>query len=225
MSITGHRPPVTAIRGKSSYTRQNVSRTFLHKAEAARSNTERQTEIPMKTLKTLMVAAAFTLTAALVVVAQTNNAEGFVGQWKNAPGQTEQHRTIELVDGVLKMTEAMPTQTIIRYYPTNGTTVKNEDPGFFNGAVATGTMAGNVLTVETTMANGTEMTDVWTLSDDGKSFTNQRIIRGDLFGKGGGKGGAKAEAKGGAAPKGGAKGGGKGKGGGGADSVYIKVEE
>lgn len=171
----------------------------------------------MRTLKTLTVTTALVLTAAMVMVAQKDNAEGFVGQWKNAPGATEQHRTIELNNGVLKMTEKMPTQTVIRYYPTNGTTVTNEDPGFFNGAVATGTIKGNVLTVETKMANGAEMTDIWTLADDGKSFTNQRIMSGNLFG-GKGKGG-----KGGKGGKAGAKG--KGKGGGGGPSVYIKVEE
>lgn len=173
----------------------------------------------MRTLKTLTATAALVLTAALVMVAQANDAKGFVGQWKNAPGATEQHRTITLNNGVLKMTEAMPTQTIIRYYPTNGSTVTNEDPGFFNGAVATGTIKGNVLTVETKMPNGAEMTDIWTLAPDGKSFTNERIMRGNLFGKG--KGGGAKGGKGGGA-KAGAKGKGKG---GGATSVYIKVEE
>jgi hypothetical protein len=37
---------------------------------------------------------------------------------------------------------------------------------------------GNVLTCDTTMANGTKFHDVWTLAADGKHYTNDMVISG-----------------------------------------------
>lgn len=44
------------------------------------------------------------------------------------------------------------------------------------GAKAIGKMEGNVLTVDTTMANGRKFHDVWTLAEDGKHYTNDMAI-------------------------------------------------
>jgi hypothetical protein len=61
---------------------------------------------------------------------------------------------------------------MIRKYPTDGSTV-TMDKGYWAGATATGKMEGNALTVDTIQANGTKWHDVWTLSEDGKHYTNE----------------------------------------------------
>ncbi|HUI75069.1 MAG TPA: hypothetical protein VLX32_09000, partial [Candidatus Acidoferrum sp.] len=61
--------------------------------------------------------------------------------------------------------------------------------GMWAGAKATGKMEGNVLTVDTTMANGRKFHDVWTLAEDGKHYTNDMVISGGGGGQAGGQGG------------------------------------
>jgi hypothetical protein len=92
-------------------------------------------------------------------------------------------RKLALDGKVIVMTELQPGRnggpelTIIRKYPTDGSEV-TMDTGMWAGAKATGKMEGNVLTVDTTMANGRKFHDVWTLAADGKHYTNDMVITG-----------------------------------------------
>jgi hypothetical protein len=104
--------------------------------------------------------------------------EGFVGTWKSDPGTPTMTRDLSLDGKVVVMTEHIPGRNggpetiMIRKYPTDGSTA-TMDKGFWAGATATGKMEGNVLTVDTTQANGTIWHDVWTLSEDGKRYTDE----------------------------------------------------
>lgn len=103
--------------------------------------------------------------------------EGFVGNWKSDPGTPTMTRDLALDGKVVMMTEHIPGRNgkpemiMIRKYPTDGSTV-TMDKGYWAGSTATGKMEGNVLTVDTTQANGTKWHDVWTLSEDGKHYTD-----------------------------------------------------
>jgi hypothetical protein len=117
---------------------------------------------------------------------------------------------------VIVMTELQPGRnggpelTIIRKYPIDGSEV-TMDTGMWAGAKATGKMEGNVLTVDTIMANGRKFHDVCTLAADGKHYTNDMVINGGGPGRGsasqgggqgaGGQGGGDRAAPGGAAPR------------------------
>ena len=122
--------------------------------------------------------------------------EGFVGTWKSDPGTPTMTRELALEGKVVVMTEHIPGRNggpetiMIRKYPADGSTV-TMDKGFWAGATATGKMDGNVLTVDTTQANGTKWHDVWTLSDDGKHYTDEMSSTPapGAEQKGGGKGG------------------------------------
>jgi hypothetical protein len=123
--------------------------------------------------------------------------QDFVGNWKSDPGTPNMTRQLELDGNVIVMTEHVagrnggPERIIIRKYPTDGSTVTmDKDP--WAGATATGKMENGVLTVDTTMANGTKWHDVWTISADKMHFTNEMTSSGGPArgGKGGeGKGG------------------------------------
>jgi hypothetical protein len=129
-------------------------------------------------MKRLMYTAIF-LFVALPVFAQ--GPQGFVGTWKSDPGTPTMTRKLALDGKVIVMTELQPGRnggpelTIIRKYPTDGSTV-SMDKGFFAGATATGKMEGDVLTVNTTMKNGTKFRDVWTMAKDGKHYTDDMDI-------------------------------------------------
>lgn len=104
--------------------------------------------------------------------------EGFVGMWKSDPGTPTMTRDLSLEGKVVVMTEHIPGRNggpetiMIRKYPTDGSTV-SMDKGYWAGSTATGKMEGNVLTVDTTQANGTKWHDIWILSDDGKHYTDE----------------------------------------------------
>ncbi len=142
-------------------------------------------------MKRLIVAAVL-LTIALPVFAQ--GPQGFVGNWKSDPGTPTMTRKLEIDGNVILMTELQPGRnggpelTIIRKYPTDGSTV-TMDTGMWAGAKATGKVEGNVLTCDTTMANGTKFHDVWTLDADGKHYTNDMVISGGPPRGGQGQGG------------------------------------
>jgi hypothetical protein len=131
-------------------------------------------------MKRLMCCAMF-LMIALPVFAQ--GPEGFVGNWKSDAGTPTMTRKLALEGKVIVMTELQPGRnggpelTILRKYPTDGSEV-SMDTGMWAGAKATGKMEGNVLTVDTTMANGMKFHDVWTLAEDGKHYTNDMVISG-----------------------------------------------
>jgi hypothetical protein len=122
----------------------------------------------------------------------------FVGTWKSDPGGPVMTRKLELEGNVIVMSEIQPgrnggpERTIIRKYPTDGSEVKM-DSGIFAGATATGKMEGNVLTVDTTMANGQKFHDVWTLSEDKKHYTNEMVITGGRGGATQGEGAQKGD--------------------------------
>ena len=126
-----------------------------------------------------LMCSAILLIFALPVLAQ--GPQAFVGTWKSDPGTPTMTRKLALDGKVIVMTELQPGRnggpelTIIRKYPTDGSTV-TMDKGMWAGATATGKMVGNVLTVDTTMKNGTKFHDVWTLSKDGKHYTNEMVI-------------------------------------------------
>lgn len=104
--------------------------------------------------------------------------EGFVGTWKSDPGTPNMTRELTLEGKVIVMHEHIPGRNggperlMVRKYPTDGSTAKM-DEGFWAGSTATGKMEGNVLTVDTIQANGTKWHDVWTLSEDGKHYTDE----------------------------------------------------
>ena len=131
-------------------------------------------------MKRLMFSAIF-LIIALPAFAQ--GPEGFVGTWRSDPGTPTMTRKLTLEGKTIVMTELQPGRngapdlTIIRKYPTDGSEV-SMDTGMWAGAKATGKMEGNVLTVDTTMANGAKFHDVWTLSADGKHYVNDMVIIG-----------------------------------------------
>ena len=125
--------------------------------------------------------------------------EGFVGTWKSDPGTPMMTRKLTLEGKIIVMTELQPGRnggpdlTILRKYPTDGSEV-SMDTGMWAGAKATGKIEGNVLTVDTTMANGAKFHDVWTLSADGKHYSNDMVITGMRGGRAaGGQGGGQAK--------------------------------
>lgn len=126
-------------------------------------------------MKKLIYPALWLAVAGTVLAA---GPEGFVGSWKSDPGTPTMTRDLTLEGKVVVMTEHIPgrnggpEQIMIRKYPTDGSTV-SMDKGYWAGSTATGTMKGNVLKVETTQANGTKWHDIWTLSDDGKHYTDE----------------------------------------------------
>lgn len=130
-------------------------------------------------MKKLMCTAIF-LVFALPVFAQ--GPQGFVGTWKSDPGTPTMTRKLALDGKIIVMTELQPSRngrpamTIYREYPTDGSTVTMHK-GIWKDATATGKIEGNVLTVDTTMKNGTKFHDVWTLSKDGKHYTNDMVIK------------------------------------------------
>jgi hypothetical protein len=153
---------------------------------------------------------ALTFSAIFFVIALSTFAqgpEGFVGTWKSDPGTPTMTRKLTLEGKVIVMTELQPGRnggpdlTIIRKYPTDGSEV-SMDTGMWAGAKATGKMEGNVLTVDTSMANGAKFHDVWTLAADGKHYTNDMVITGvrggrGASGQGGGQNSSGGQANGG----------------------------
>ena len=127
-------------------------------------------------MKRLIYPVLFLASAGMLLAA--GGPEGFVGNWKSDPGTPNMTRQLTLEGGVIVMHEHIPgrdgapERIMIRKYPTDGSTAKM-DEGFWAGSTATGKMEGNVLTVDTIQANGTKWHDVWTLSDDGKHYTDE----------------------------------------------------
>jgi hypothetical protein len=125
-----------------------------------------------------LIYPALLLTTAAILLAANPEPEGFVGLWKSDPGTPTMTRDLALDGKVVVMTEHIPGKNgapetiMIRKYPTDGSTV-SMDKGFWAGSTATGTMDGKVLTVDTTQANGTKWHDVWTISEDGKHYTDE----------------------------------------------------
>jgi hypothetical protein len=131
-------------------------------------------------MKRTMYSAVFLIVASPVFA---QGPQGFVGTWKSDPGTPTMTRNLALDGKVIVMTELQPGRnggpemTIIRKYPTDGSEV-TMDTGIWAGAKATGKMVGNVLTVDTTMANGRKLHDVWTLAEDGRHYINDVVIGG-----------------------------------------------
>jgi hypothetical protein len=144
-------------------------------------------------LKTAIFRMAVVLgMTALTLMAQ--DASKFNGTWKGDGGQV---RKLTLKDGVIFMEE---TQTdgriILRQYPTKGQEITMTE-GVWKDSKATGKMEGNKLVVETTMPNGTQWHDEWTMAEDGKSYQalrqNVTPNRGGAGGGGRGRGNAGPE--------------------------------
>jgi len=147
-------------------------------------------------MKRLIFSAIFLMTA---LPAFAQGPEAFVGKWKSDPGTPTMTRELALEGKVIVMIELQPGRnggpdlTIIRKYPTDGSEV-TMDIGMWAGSKVTGNLEGNVLTCDTTMPNGAKFHDVWTLSADGKQYTNDMVITGmrprggqDSGGQGGGQ--------------------------------------
>src|SRR5579885_2775843 len=92
--------------------------------------------------------------------------EGFVGTWKSDPGTPTMTRELKLEGKVIVMTEHIPgrdggpERIMIRKYPTGGSTATMAEL-FWAGPTATGKMELNVLTADTTQADGTKWHDIW----------------------------------------------------------------
>jgi len=152
-----------------------------------------------------LLSAALFLALALPAYAQ--GPEAFVGKWKSDPGTPTMTRELALEGKTIVMIELQPGRnggpdlTIIRKYPTDGSEV-TMDIGMWAGSKVTGKLAGNVLTCDTTMPNGTKFHDVWTLAADGKSYTNDMMITGmrprSADGQSGGPGAGGGQSTGGA---------------------------
>jgi len=131
-------------------------------------------------MKRLTVFAIFLLVA-LPALAQ--GPQAFVGHWKSDPGTPTMTRELALEGKVIVMIELQPDRNggpdliIIRKYPTDGSEV-TMDAGMWKDSKVTGKLEGNVLTCDTTMPNGAKFHDVWTLSEDGKHYTNEMVITG-----------------------------------------------
>jgi hypothetical protein len=133
-------------------------------------------------MKRLLCSAIF------LIIASPAFAQGpkvFVGHWKSDPGTPPMTRDLTYKNHVIYMVELQPGRnggaqmTIYREYPTGGNTVTMHK-GIWDGATATGKMEHGVLTVHTTMKNGTKFIDVWTPSKDGKQYTDKMTIIGNF---------------------------------------------
>jgi len=133
-------------------------------------------------MKRLMSSAIF-FVIALPVFAQGPGPQAFVGNWKSDPGTPTMTRELALEGKIIVMIELQPDRNggpdliIIRKYPTDGSEV-TMNAGMWAGSKVTGKLEGNVLTCDTTMPNGAKFHDVWTLSEDGKHYTNDMVITG-----------------------------------------------
>jgi hypothetical protein len=131
-------------------------------------------------MKRLTFSAVFLLIA-LPVFAQ--GPQAFVGYWKSDPGTPTMTRELALEGRIIVMIELQPDRNggpdliIIRKYPTDGSEVTMK-AGMRKDSKVTGKLEGNVLTCDTTMPNGAKFHDVWTLSEDGKHYTNEMVITG-----------------------------------------------
>jgi len=110
----------------------------------------------------------------------------FNGTWKGDGGQV---RKLNFKDGIVFMEETQTNgRVILRQYPTKGQEITMTE-GVWKDSKATGKMEGNKLVVETTMPNGTQWHDEWTLAADGKTYAALRVMvagAGGAKGKGGG---------------------------------------
>ncbi len=170
--------------------------------------------------------------AATAFPSMAQDASKFNGTWKGDGGQV---RKLTLKDGVVFMEETQTNGSVIlRQYPTQGQEITMTE-GVWKDSKATGKMEGNKLVVETTMPNGTEWHDEWTMADDGKTYAALRVMvkagAGGAFGGGGGRaaGGpppAGAAPGGGAPPAGGGarRGGGGGGRGRGGPETFTKID-
>ncbi len=134
------------------------------------------------------------------------DASKFNGTWKGDNGQV---RELTFKDGVVFMKETQPNggRVILRQYPTQGQEITMTE-GVWKDSKATGKMEANKLVVETTMPNGTQWHDEWTMAADGKTYSALRQMvsagTGGAFGGGGGRGaGAGGPGGAGATPAGG----------------------
>ena len=173
-------------------------------------------------MKKAMFVTMAALATAFLLMAQ--DLSKFNGTWKGEEGG--QIRKLTVKDGVIYMEETQPGgRLILRQYPFKGQEITMTE-GVWKDSKATGKVEGNKMIVETTMPNGTEWHDEWTMAADGKSYAALRQMvkagTGGAFG-GAAKGGAPAAG----APKGGegaAKGGGQAKGSSNVPETFVRVE-
>ena len=138
--------------------------------------------------------------AAFVLMAQDGSK--FNGTWKGDNGQV---RKLTYKEGVVYMEETQTNGSVIlRQYPTQGQEITMTE-GVWKDSKATGKMEGNKLVVDTTMPNGMQWHDEWTLADDGKTYSALRQMvsagNGGGFGGGKGQGGGGGKGKGGGGPE------------------------
>ncbi len=144
-----------------------------------------------------MKKAMFMIMVALGVTAflMAQDASKFNGTWKGDGGQV---RKLNFKDGIVFMEEQNTNGLLIlRQYPTQGQEITMSE-GVWKDSKATGKMVGNKLVVETTMPNGTEWHDEWTMAADGKTYAALRVMV--KAGAGGAFGAAKGGAPKAAAP-------------------------
>ncbi|HUH61840.1 MAG TPA: hypothetical protein VLZ50_02535 [Terracidiphilus sp.] len=131
-------------------------------------------------MKRLVLCAIF---LGMTLPAFAQGPQAFVGNWKSDPGTPTMTRELALEGKIIVMIELQPDRNggpdliIIRKYPTDGSEV-TMNAGMWKDSKVTGKLEGNVLTCDTTMPNGAKFHDVWTLSEDGKHYTNEMVITG-----------------------------------------------
>ena len=137
-----------------------------------------------KTLKKAIFTVIAMALGAFLLLAQDGSK--FNGTWKGDGGQV---RKLNFKDGIVFMEETQTNgRVILRQYPTKGQEITMTE-GVWKDSKATGKMEGNKLVVETTMPNGTQWHDEWTLAADGKTYAALRVMvagAGGAKGKGGG---------------------------------------
>lgn len=121
-------------------------------------------------MKKVMFIAMVALGATAALMAQ--DASKFNGTWKGDGGQV---RKLNFKDGIVFMEETQTNgRVILRQYPTQGQEITMTE-GVWKDSKATGKMEGNKLVVETTMPNGTQWHDEWTMAEDGKTYAALRV--------------------------------------------------
>ena len=134
--------------------------------------------------------AAIVALCSTVFPAMAQDASKFNGTWKGDGGQV---RKLTFKDGIVFMEETQPNgMVILRQYPTQGQEITMTE-GVWKGSKATGKLEGNKLVVETTMPNGTQWHDEWTMAGDGKTYAALRQMVSGANGAPARKGGAGPE--------------------------------
>ncbi len=128
------------------------------------------------------------LTLALTTLAVAADHPDFTGSWKLDPSKMDDSkgppprmtRRIEMEGNMITMTEVQSRDgknvTIVRKVSTDGSTVTSALNG--QRVRSHGMWDGNKLVSDTTIGDQITLHEVWTLSEDGQSWTNEMVFNG-----------------------------------------------